>query len=252
MNLNLPDLKAVKKLLRRARGVGGAWLAGDVRYATDGLATLHAPAFLDDPRFQRAYAAGRATGSWKGTDIAWRAHVACVCGARGAALDGDFVECGVDRGGLSEAVMSYVDWPSRGRQFWLLDTYEGLVDRCITDAERARGLHAGGYEPCWEDVQRRFGGRAGVTLVRGVVPDTLAKVTATKIAYLSIDMNCAGPELAAVEHFWDRLVPGAAVLLDDYGWNGHEEQRYAMDGFAKQAGVPILCLPTGQGLFYKP
>jgi hypothetical protein len=31
-------------------------------------------------------------------------------------------------------------------------------------------------------------------------------------------MNIVVPELAAIEYFWDRLVPGAVVVLDDYAW----------------------------------
>jgi len=65
-------------------------------------------------------------------------------------------------------------------------------------------------------------------------------------------MNCVIPEIAAAEYFWDKLVPGAAIVLDDYGWIGCEEQKYAFNEFAKRKGVPILCLPTGQGLIIKP
>jgi hypothetical protein len=65
-------------------------------------------------------------------------------------------------------------------------------------------------------------------------------------------MNCAPPEVAAAEFFWERLVGGAIVLLDDYGFPGHEAQREALDGFAAAKQVKILCLPTGQGLIVKP
>lgn len=44
----------------------------------------------------------------------------------------------------------------------------------------------------------------------------------------------------------------AAVLLDDYGHSGHEEQKRAFDGFALSKDVKILTLPTGQGLIIKP
>jgi hypothetical protein len=45
-----------------------------------------------------------------------------------------------------------------------------------------------------------------------------------------IDMNAAAPERAAIEHFWERLVPGAPVILDDYGYAaGHQAQRAALD-----------------------
>ncbi len=48
-----------------------------------------------------------------------------------------------------------------------------------------------------------------VTIIRGPVPDTLPRVTAERVCYLSLDMSSAAAEVAALGFFWDRLVPGA-------------------------------------------
>src|SRR5262249_43682694 len=64
--------------------------------------------------------------------------------------------------------------------------------------------------------------------------------------------NNAAPEIAAAEHFWDRLVSGGIVVLDDYGWTKHINQKHAFDEFANARGVKVLGLPTGQGLIIKP
>jgi len=85
-----------------------------------------------------------------------------------------------------------------------------------------------------------------------MVPDTLAEFPADRrVAYLSIDMNIVLPEIATIEFFWDRLVPGAIVLLDDYGWSTHTAQKQAFDAFAQAHGTMILNLPTGQGLIIR-
>ena len=84
------------------------------------------------------------------------------------------------------------------------------------------------------------------------MPETLPLVTSEKISYLSIDMNCVGPEIAAAEYFWDKLVSGAAMVIDDYGWSEHFAQKTAFDEFAKAKAVSILSLPTGQGVLLKP
>lgn len=65
-------------------------------------------------------------------------------------------------------------------------------------------------------------------------------------------MNIAAPEIAALEFFWDKLTPGAPVILDDYGWAHYRPQKEAMDDFATRKGVQILTLPAGQGLLLKP
>jgi hypothetical protein len=58
--------------------------------------------------------------------------------------------------------------------------------------------------------------------------------------------------MAAIEFFWHRLVPGAWILLDDYGWSEHALQKKEHDRFAARQGAEILSMPTGQGLMIKP
>jgi hypothetical protein len=206
---------------------------------------------LKAPLFREGYRLGKATDSWKGLEIEWRVYVICWAAAHGAKLEGDFVECGVNRGGYSRAAMHYVDFNNlHGRKFYLLDTYRGFP-------EEHRALAAScdleNYAECYEAVRATFAPFPGAVVVRGKVPDTLAEVKAEKVCYLSIDMNCAEPEIAAAEHFWDRLVSGAAVVLDDYGageW--YVRQKQAFDEFARRRGVEVLSLPTGQGLILKP
>ena len=60
------------------------------------------------------------------------------------------------------------------------------------------------------------------------------------------------PEVAALNYFWPRLLPGAFVLLDDYAYSGFGEQKAAMDELARAKNIQILSLPTGQGLLVKP
>jgi O-methyltransferase len=245
-------LRLIKEINRASGNYLARPLYGRVTYNQDGLATTHSAPFMDDPRFNEAYAAGKATGSWTFGDLHWRAHVVCWAAQRGVSLDGDFVECGVNRGGYALTVMKYVNFETLPKTFYLLDTYDGLVERYISPEEEARGVRAGEYEPCHEAVTRTFSPYPNVEIVKGPVPDTLPLAETERVAFLSIDMNTRDPEIAAAEHFWDRLTSGAAIVLDDYGWRKHKEQRRAFDGFALERGVQVLALPTGQGLILKP
>jgi O-methyltransferase len=87
--------------------------------------------------------------------------------------------------------------------------------------------------------------------MKGMVPDTLTKVNIEKVCYLSLDMNCALPEIAAANFFWDKIVKGGMILLDDYGLVQYQEQKIAFNEFAKEKNIEILSLPTGQGLIVK-
>ena len=224
-----------------------------VTYNQDGLVTQHSADFMKEERFARAYAIGESTNSWNGWQIHWRAHVVCWAAERARHMEGDFVECGVNRGGLSLTLMEYVDFAGwEGRKFHLVDTYNGLLEEQITEEERRNGVKTGTYRECYEIVKHTFGRFPNAVLVRGAVPEVLPEVRAEKVCYLSIDMNCAEPEIAAAEFFWDKMVTGAAMILDDYGWLGQGVQKRAFDDFARRKGVPLLCLPTGQGLILKP
>lgn len=228
-----------------------AVLPARVNYEEDGFATIHSTAFLESPRFREAYQSGLKTQSWTG--IAWRAHVIAWAAQHACGLDGDFIECGVNRGGYSRLIVDYVGLKSQTRKFYLLDTFSGLVPELVSEDEVKRGiLNAYKYDDCFSSVQETFADCPNVILVRGTVPDTLAQVTAQKIAFISIDMNCIEPEIAAATAFWDRLVPGGIMVLDDYGHPLHVGQRVAFDQFAAERGVVILSLPTAQGLILKP
>ncbi|HJU15697.1 MAG TPA: TylF/MycF/NovP-related O-methyltransferase [Stellaceae bacterium] len=237
-----PFLMTLGYMLYRARGA----------YFQDGLLTVHNSDFRIDRRFREAYQLGKATGSWGRQDVEWRAYICCWAAWSVCSKDGDFVECGVNRGGYSRAVMHYVDFESLDKKFWLLDTYEGLASHLISEDERHLGILPGGYSPCHEYVKKIFDSIPRVNIIKGVVPDTLSQVKSNRVCYISIDMNNAAPEIAAAEYFWDRLISGGIIVLDDYGWRKHINQKIAFDKFADERGVKVLCLPTGQGLIFKP
>jgi O-methyltransferase len=224
-------------------------------FAADGLVTYNRSDFLNDPRFRRAYAAGVATGHRFGADlhIEWRVYVACWAAEHALRIDGDFVECGVNTGILTRAVIDYVGLGERAdRTLWLLDTFNGIPEQYVLPQEQAlmRGMNTL-YTDCLAQVEATFAPFSNVRIVPGPVPDTLPAVTSERIAWLSIDMNNAVPELAALEWFWPRLVPGAVVVLDDYGFHGHEIQKRGMDTLAARYGTSVLAMPTGQGLLFK-
>lgn len=218
--------------------------------------------FLQDERFFRAYRAGmnsghkigRQEGSQDDIHIEWRVHIAIWAACHAAHLGGDSVECGVNTGILSLAICNYIDFNATGKSFYLFDTFNGIPEEQMLDTERPFRTveNHSYYEECFEKTRRNFEPFQRVQLVRGKIPDTLNDVAIEKVCYLHIDMKIAAPEIAAIEFFWDKLVCGAVVLLDDYGWSGYFEQKKAMDAFASKKGVAIATLPTGQGLLIKP
>ncbi|MFM2178636.1 MAG: hypothetical protein RL015_2734 [Verrucomicrobiota bacterium] len=219
-------------------------------FVEDGLGTIHNSDFTQQPLFQRAYSAGKATGSWREHDLRWRIHVLLWAAQHATKLEGAFVECGVYRGGFARAIIDYTGFASLSRDYYLFDTFEGFDVEQLTQGERDKVLSNYEYEKCFETVKRDFAALPFVKFVKGAVPQSLFRVG--PVAFLSLDMNCAAPEIAAARFFWPDLVKGAFVLLDDYGFSLHHEQKSAFDALAAELGVGILTLPTGQGLLIKP
>lgn len=216
------------------------------------------PEFLGDPKFQRAYARGWNSGHRKAAvidDARWVVHVALWAASQAARIEGDFVECGVDTGMLSLAICEWLDFNGLDKDFWLFDTFSGIPEEQMTEAERngIGGWHnRNSYRECYEQAVANFAPFPRCRLVRGMVPQSLAAFPADrKVAYLSIDMNIVLPEIAAMQFFWERLLPGAVVLLDDYAWATHRAQKAALDAFAAARRAMILTLPTGQGLIIR-
>ena len=247
----IPYARVFAAKLRKVRSsVAGEMHGQKIRFSEDGLSTIHNCDFLEDARFKKALAAAEATGSWQGWPMRWRAYIICWAAERAMNLEGDFVECGVNRGGFARMILDYVDFEGSGKKFFLFDTFKGFSPTHLTAGEKSSEYYS--YPDCLEDVRKTFASFRSVDIIPGTVPETLSTREIGRVAFLSIDMNCVMPEIAAANHFWGKLVSGAVVLLDDYGFTEHIEQKHAFDLFAKERGVSVLTLPTGQGLMIKP
>lgn len=221
-------------------------------YNEDEFMTGHNSDFMKDEKFIKCYNSAVKKGLAINDKIHWRAHIICWAAQKAKDLDGDFIECGVAKGFLSRIAMDYIDFKNIHKKFYLLDTFEGLNEKYLTQKEKDKiQKKYWDYGTSYEKVKETFSDFHNVEIIKGAVPETLIKVQSQKISYLSIDMNCTIPEIASLEYFWNKLVSGGVIILDDYGHAGHEEQKYALDDFAKRKKIPILCLPTGQGLIIK-
>jgi Macrocin-O-methyltransferase (TylF) len=246
----------VKSLLAKA-GVGVYRLRN--RYVQDGLSTVHPAQFQNDPAFRAAYNRGVQASQGVDPQFEWRLHTALWAAHTALRVPGDFVECGVNAGFMSSAIMQRLNWNAVARRFYLIDTFAGPVlsqfspkevrEKRLQIAEDA--FQAGAYVTDLERIRANFAEWPNALPVQGAVPDILPSLGIETVAFLHIDMNCALPERAALEFFWDRLSPGAIVLLDDYGYRGHECQREAIDEAARKKNVQVLSLPTGQGIIIK-
>ena len=170
-----------------------------------------------------------------------------------AGIPGDFVECGVWRGGSSMVAALTLD---AERRLWLYDTFEGMSeptarDRAF-DAERP-------VTDRWEEAKAEDGvllARAPLDLVQenmtstgvadgrveyvvGKVEDTIPHRVPDGIALLRLDTDWYESTRHELIHLYPRLSPGGVLIIDDYGhWAGARE---AVDEyFAALDDPPLL------------
>lgn len=226
----------------------------------DGLFTVNNSHCLKDPAFLAAYARGVEASDGVDSGIHWRVHVALWAAATAIRVPGDFVECGVNAGFVSSAIMRRLEWKNVPKRFYLIDTFRGPIMAQYSSEEIKVGrlkltetaITSGGYVTDMERIRENYAEWPNAVVIQGVVPEILPEVPADCVAFLHLDMNCAYPERAALEFFWPRLTPGAFVLFDDYSYFGCQQQTEAIDAAAAILGVSVLSLPTGQGLVMKP
>lgn len=179
-----------------------------------------------------------------------------------AGIEGDFVECGVWRGGSMQAMA----WTLLGlgvddRELHLFDTFEGMPpptddDRRTRDGASAEDLlreHDQSHR-VWayaglDDVREGMAetGYPGerVHLVQGMVEDTIPTQAPERIAILRLDTDWYASTKHGLEQLYPRLAPGGVLLLDDYGaWEG---ARKATEEYLASIDDHLLLLPMAEG-----
>ncbi|HEY0323202.1 MAG TPA: TylF/MycF/NovP-related O-methyltransferase [Pyrinomonadaceae bacterium] len=173
-------------------------------------------------------------------------------------VPGDFVECGVWRGG-SLMLMAYT-LLSRGctdRTIWLYDTFDGVTAPAEVDVQAMSGRSAVDIlderersqdDPFWGIAPRPLVEsnlrRTGYPLhrfrfVEGDVLQTIPAEAPESMAVLRLDTDWHKSTLHELEHLYPRLSPGGVLIVDDYGyWRG---ARQATDEYFQTVAVrPLL------------
>jgi predicted O-methyltransferase YrrM len=174
-----------------------------------------------------------------------------------AGIAGDYVECGVWRGGSSMmAALALAQAGDGGRTMWLYDTFEGMSEPTAEDAPNpleaadvhdqwARNETGDHNDWCYAplDEVRANMRSAGVgderlKLVKGKVEDTIPGAIPERIALLRLDTDWYESTRHELEHLYPLLQPGGVLIIDDYGhWPG---ARRAVDEYLAAQGVQLL------------
>lgn len=164
-----------------------------------------------------------------------------------AKIPGAFVESGTFRGGSSMAVMlALLAQNVSDRDFYLYDTFTGfpLPDEVDLYYDGRSAIEE------WEE-KKQSDGQSGwlvstleqtranvlstgypeqrITLVKGMVEDTIPAVAPEQIAFLRLDTDFYVSTRHELDHLYDRIAPGGVLIIDDYG--AFQGARKAVDEF---------------------
>lgn len=171
-------------------------------------------------------------------------------------IQGDFVECGVWRGGSTMAAIdTLLKNGDKSREIYLYDTYEGMsepteVDKVFTGTGADHLMETTDREDptsvwCYsaiEEVQRNVGTlkypSEKIHFVKGKVEDTIPQTLPGKIALLRLDTDFYESTAHELKHLYPLLVTGGVIIIDDYGhWEG---ARKAVDEYIEAGKLPLL------------
>ena len=193
--------------------------------------------FLNDERFIKAWDTHAKLAHERG--VMWRTATVVWAARQALRRGGDFIECGCYKGTSARILIDSVDLSDR--RYFLYDLFEH--DAAMN--HNAMPEHGAGL---FDVVKDRFAAFPNVSVFKGPVPESFSQGLPEKIAFAHIDMNNAPAEIGALDAIEDRLVPGAMIVLDDFGALPYRAQHIAETEWFAKRGIPVLELPTSQGL----
>lgn len=177
--------------------------------------------------------------------IIWRTAVLVWAARNGLRRDGDFVECGCYRGTSARIICDAVEFNKADKDYFLYDVFE------YPEGGAPFSKMPGMGPTLFDEVKARFADVPRAQVIKGLVPESLIGTAPERIAFLHIDMNNVAPEIAALDHLFERVVPGGMIVLDDYGYIPYVAQRNAERAWFAERGYDVLELPTSQGLIIR-
>ena len=135
---------------------------------------------------------------------------------------GDFIECGVWRGGSCIFAKAYFDLWAMDRKVWVADSFEGLPQPTL-EQDSKMDLSAKLYPELavtLDEVRHNFNSYChldeNVIFLKGWFKDTLHKANIKEISILRLDGDLYESTMDTLSALYDKLVPGGEIIVDDY------------------------------------
>ncbi len=175
------------------------------------------------------------------SSIIWRIHILSWAVDSCKNLDGDMIEFGCYDGTVAEFLINYNDLFEFRNKFYLYDIFD-------SPPVGAGEKHSKDLYTSVEEKMKKY---SFVKVVKGLLPSSFSDKIPEKISFVHLDLNSAETEIELLNLFFDSLVPGGIIILDDYATMYYENQHISEKSFFKNLGYKVVELPSGQGMVIK-
>jgi hypothetical protein len=147
-------------------------------------------------------------------------------------LNGDFAECGVWQGGSAKVLLK--------KKLHLFDTFEGMPDN-----DDPSGHPKGDFGNTSAELVKEYLNSSLAIIYEGIIPDTFPQKIQYSFVHIDVDLYQTTKD--CLSYFLPRLASGGIIIFDDYGFPDYEfSSKKAVDEMIK-----VICLPTGQAVYFK-
>lgn len=165
-------------------------------------------------------------------------------------ITGDIAECGCYEG----ASAFFMAQASTSGSLHLFDSFEGISAPQAEDRpERSDVMpwNAGDLSATEEKLRSNLADFTNITIYRGWIPQRFGEVAERRFKLVHIDVDLYQPTRDSLEFFYPRMAAGGVIVMDDYGFLTCPGAKLAADEFAASKNIPVLHLPTGQGVIMR-
>ncbi len=175
------------------------------------------------------------------SSIIWRIHVLAWAVDHCKNLSGDMIEFGCYDAKVAEFLIEYSDLDKSKKEFYLYDIFDN------PPTEKGP-MHS---PELYDDVVKRLSKYSFVKVIKGLLPDSFNYKKVESLSFVHMDLNSAETEMSLLKLFFEKIVPGGILILDDFGQKAYKEQHIQETNFLKEIGYSVVELPTGQGMVIK-
>lgn len=172
---------------------------------------------------------------------------------------GDVIECGCWHGHSTLAIARLLAEQNFSGQFHVFDSFEGGLsafgpndDSPFSLSEDEKRVQIEQFRSDFDFVRSVTAPFGFVELHRGWIPQIFASFELRPIRFLHVDVDLYEPTKASLEFFWDSLVPGGCVVIDDYKHGVFVGATRAVDEFLSSRTPQLFySVPMGSAYMIK-